>query len=411
MHVEQLKPDRFEEVSRNSTICFNGRSDPEATKKDAAELAVLVSSGEREIWGAIDDETNSLMADMQLVNYRTRICDKWVNMVGIGGVNTLPQYRRSGAIRSLFNETLPHMYERGAVISALYPFSHEFYRKFGYQVICGVDTTTIDTAQLRVFEAPSSVRPIERATDMLAARVVYEQFSQRYNLSVRRHYDNQWKYVMGGDICTDGAHKYLIMRQGEHGEEACAYIKFIPRRDAASDEYTAVAHEAAYLDGDALRRLLSFMAGFDPHYKYLKLSLPTDVELSAICPRPYNISHDFSHSYMVRAINVKALTESLKPAAYAAQLKGGFTMKISDSFIRHNDSGFDVYLDNGRVSCLPKPLLTADIEADIGAFSQIATGALSLEQAAWYGALKLNRHTAVTDALFTRRPIYVQDKF
>ena len=52
---------------------------------------------------------------------------------GIGGVATLPQYRRRGGIRACFREALPDMYGSGYDFSYLYPFSTAYYRKFGYE--------------------------------------------------------------------------------------------------------------------------------------------------------------------------------------------------------------------------------------------------------------------------------------
>ena len=57
-----------------------------------------------------------------------------VKATGVGGVATLPESRGSGGIRKIFEALMPEWYRDGVTFSVLYPFSHEFYRQFGYEL-------------------------------------------------------------------------------------------------------------------------------------------------------------------------------------------------------------------------------------------------------------------------------------
>ena len=79
------------------------------------------------------DEDGKLLSAMMQIPYSVRFGGETVPLIGIGGVVTDPAARGQRAIRHLFEEGLPRLYREGYVFSALYPFSHRFYRKFGYE--------------------------------------------------------------------------------------------------------------------------------------------------------------------------------------------------------------------------------------------------------------------------------------
>ncbi len=79
-----------------------------------------------------DDET--MTSCLSILPFSVCFDGETVKMAGIGGVSSLPQYRRTGGIRGCFEKMLPDLYQEGYVLSMLYPFSTNYYRKFGYEV-------------------------------------------------------------------------------------------------------------------------------------------------------------------------------------------------------------------------------------------------------------------------------------
>ncbi len=101
-------------------------------------------------WAAFDDD-GTMMGSISTYPYQIRFDGKSVGMSGIGFVSTLPGYRRRGAIRGCFEQAFREMKELGQVFSALYPFSVEYYRQFGYEAGAadsGMDRTTVLHSQL-----------------------------------------------------------------------------------------------------------------------------------------------------------------------------------------------------------------------------------------------------------------------
>lgn len=412
MRLEKIGVDRLREVERLSSIAFTYPYNEPAPSAESQQNEDTIHGSER--WGMIDEKTGRLMGGMILLDYQTRIGERWLPLVGIGGVATLPEYRREGVIRKVFTAVLPRMYERGVALSGLYPFSHAFYRKFGYEVFGGQNTATVGLEQLRRFGMPDEVRMIADARDDLAARGIYERFASRYDLAMRRDLDSQWKRVMGGDPYKERVYKYLLLRRAGEELEPCAYIVFTPDE---SEPHTRVAsaREAAYLDGDALRRLLGFMSTFYPHYDKLRITLPGDVNMAAMCADAYDVHSKIATGYMLRAVNARVLLESqplspaLKLAAQAAPL--AFSLALTDELIPRNTGRYLVTLTPEGVRCEQGPLAPADIELSITAFAQLATGALSLRQAAYREDVRINAPCPAAEALFTGRPQYIGDHY
>lgn len=73
-------------------------------------------------YGAFTDD-GEMTAAVFATEYQMKLGDSLVKMAGIGGVSSLPQARKQGGIRSIFNVLLKDQYEKGCVLSYLYPFS------------------------------------------------------------------------------------------------------------------------------------------------------------------------------------------------------------------------------------------------------------------------------------------------
>src|SRR4030042_734844 len=67
--------------------------------------------------------------------YHARVFGAALPMSGISLVETPPEYRNHSNISALFEHILPREYENGQVISTLYPFSFQYYGKYGYGLL------------------------------------------------------------------------------------------------------------------------------------------------------------------------------------------------------------------------------------------------------------------------------------
>ena len=56
------------------------------------------------IWAAFDEESGEMMSTVYVTDYRVQFDGDRYKMGGIGGVASLPQYRRAGGIRACFQK-------------------------------------------------------------------------------------------------------------------------------------------------------------------------------------------------------------------------------------------------------------------------------------------------------------------
>ena len=105
MEENETTPKRLEEIKRNPM-----------TREDKYYL---------ERWAAFDDQ-NNMMGFLIGFPAKVRFDGKEAVCTCIGGVSSLPQYRRKGVIANCFRKHLEDSYKKGYGFSYLYPFSTVF---------------------------------------------------------------------------------------------------------------------------------------------------------------------------------------------------------------------------------------------------------------------------------------------
>ena len=129
MEIRLLKGEERYQARLIATVSFHMRiDDPQIVKAESEQETY-------QHWGAFDED-GTLMAHMINHQFESVLDGTTVRNGGIGAVSTLPEYRMTGAVKEIFRKLLPYAYAKGEVISTLYPFSHAFYRKFGYETVC-----------------------------------------------------------------------------------------------------------------------------------------------------------------------------------------------------------------------------------------------------------------------------------
>ena len=139
-----------------------------------------------ECWGCFADDDEELLGSITVSHFTAGFDGHDVQMGGIGGVSTLPQWRRQQVIRRCFESALADMYERGFVLSALYPFSTNYYRKFGYENNGCVCEWTVPFDALPSAPVEGTVEQLLPGDDLSPLLEIYREFYKDCNLAVRR---------------------------------------------------------------------------------------------------------------------------------------------------------------------------------------------------------------------------------
>lgn len=141
--------------------------------------------------GHFDGEGN-LTACMELPEYRIRYEGGWARMTGIAGVASLPECRFGGAVRQLVQFAFRRMRQSGALFSALYPFSHAFYRQFGFELCQFSPEYEIPAEALAPFRCTAGVRMVQPGAPLDALKAVFSARFSEFNLAIERE-DRRWR--------------------------------------------------------------------------------------------------------------------------------------------------------------------------------------------------------------------------
>ena len=137
------------------------------------------------------------------------------------GVSTLPEYRMEGCIREIFLKLLPHAFANGEVISTLYPFSHAFYRRFGYETVCWKSVYEFAPDVLKSYAFRGNAKLWKQGDSVGDWTGLYNRFASSWNLAICRD-DKRMEDHLKGEYYKDRKFCYLLYE----GNEPVAYLIF-----------------------------------------------------------------------------------------------------------------------------------------------------------------------------------------
>ena len=372
-----------------ATVAFHMRmEDPEKARLES-------ESETKQHWGAFDDE-NTLMAHIINHQFISFLDGKQVRCGGIGAVSTLPEYRATGAVREIFKVLIPHAYGDGEVLSALYPFNHAFYRKFGYETVCWKNIYEFSPGVLQGYRFSGRAILWKTGDPVAPWTELYNRFASRFNLAFSWDEERTAEHLKG-EYYKDRKFCYLLYSD----DQPVASLIF---QDIRHDPAAILEVQQLAWEGRAgFEAVLGFLARFSADYGTVRLFLPRDVELMSLIrsPHAYDIEKTTRQDYMVRVVNAaKALEAIRKPAGCR------FIIRVSDHLVPEN---------NGTWAVTEQSVIPADDPPDLAvseqAFAQLAVGAVSLQEALLREDTVLYGNRETLEQVFVRKPILVEDHF
>lgn len=388
MQVRRLNPEEFLPMQNNMNIAF---------RFDRSETPVDHGSSHLHTYGAFTDEgvlTSSVIGNP----YRCSYWGHTVGMCGVGGVATLPEYRWEGHMRLLIPYVLNAAYERGDVLSSLFPFSHPFYRKFGFEC-CG--TVQFCEAGLHAFQKMpwlGHVKHVLPGEDLSELKRIYAAFQKTHNFLCDRD-DGYWQHRFGKDPYITHHHVYLWYDEQDQPQAYC-----LINHDEEKN-YTVL--DWAYTSPAALRGLFGFFRVLEPSGENIRFKLPMDANPFCLLPEPYDVEVKLKNIGMLRVVNVeKAL--SLYP--WAADIKE-LTVRVEDSDIPQNAHTFRVECGN-ETAVSVDDAAQPDLECSVQALSQLLLGAAELPQLlANRTDIRLRRNDPALLRAFPQNPMFLVENF
>ncbi|MFW9996782.1 MAG: enhanced intracellular survival protein Eis [Candidatus Odinarchaeota archaeon] len=356
------------------------------------------------LYGAFENGT--MMSTTILYPFEIKIRNKWFNMGGIGAVATKPEFRNRGIVRSIFQKLFSDMRESEVPISVLYPFKYSYYEQFGYRLAHEDVVYQFETADIKTKPVDNRyIREVESITDDIKS--VYSQATIQYNHIIKRA-DWWWKTKEEENF------KYVCY---DDRDQPVGYLRMYflkdptPEWDTIKREYysTFVLLECFWLDKSAKQAILNFLWKHRDQRKYVALVQPVDEPFTEMLTEPNHVlGRTVRPRSMARVVNVKALLEALEYPVKDFTV----TLRIYDELCPWNDRTFGLSVNGPQVRVEERTVDKPDLEADIGAFTQLVVGFRTIKELLYLEYVNVDESKVdLFDALFPKCTNFLRDYF
>lgn len=354
-------------------------------------------------WAAFADDNATMLSTMTVIPYRATFDGHDVLMTGIGGVATLPQYRRMGGIRGCFAHALPRMVEDGAVLSYLYPFSTAFYRRFGYELGCAANRWKIALRSVPKQAVGGTWQLLERGAALRSAiEAIDRSWQARYNCMVRCE-DIEYTWIAQANPFADRSYTYVYFRSG--GEPA-GYLTCRPVTDAG--DRTLECTRMAFDGPEGLQGLLALLKTMEADHSHAVMTLPEDIELGGVLPEWSfgDVQCQRAWKGMVRVVNVQRALELARMRG-----EGSLVLELSDAQIPQNSGRYRVRFAPGIPNTVERTQASPDVILGIQDFSRLILGGCDASDIRWLPQVKLLCPPEQAAQVFYRKPMFISQYF
>jgi predicted acetyltransferase len=401
--IRRIHKDEYSLVERIDTIVYNQRHDF-SKEKDGEDKSL--NNPSEWIWAVF--ENGKMMSCLNEIPFLMRFDGQSVNMSGIGGVGSLPEARKGGNIKALFETLIPLAYENGVLFSSLTPFSHVFYRKFGYELSCACNEIRIPTSEFATLKTDGAFYPVFSGDDTSALQAIHHSYIADINHGICRDYwpDNRaWRVFTRDDPYSTGTFLYVWH---DNAGVPRSYIKY-QDQSAADGSHNMSVRELVFTDREALYGALSIVSGLAAQFETFIWLMPTFLDPTDFVKNLWDIKQWIIPHDMTRVVNVKAALESMRrptgEGSYVLEVRG-------DAQISANNGRYLVEY-GPEVTHVTSTTRSPDICCDIPALSQLVTGYRSLENAlrGKQTGVEVYGKRQTLSQVFTPRPQHVTEYF
>lgn len=299
----------------------------------------------------VAEEGGQILSSLQLLPYEAGF---WGGARAdyVAGVATLPAARGRGLVSALLRLALSEMKERGSIISILIPFNFGFYKNYGWEICYELESISGGIGAL----PPYAGGELEMGGLPLAE---YEAFTKGKNGHILRG-EREW-----GEILSEGSLWGMHAATLKDG----GFILY----KLGKDEIDVL--ELGYKGIGELKTLLGFIGAHSAQAGRFKIRCDSGGLLSRL----------LFEKGIERSVFPHAMARVLDVSAVLALLSGGVgkavSLSVRDFLLPQNSGNFTA--KDGRVENFGKgPAM------DIGTFTQLATGFISVDEAAALGLIE-----------------------
>ena len=317
-------------------------------KEKATKLAVLcfhelVSDMER-FFSEIEEfnligtfEGDSLLATVGTYDFQIFIRNQLLDCAGVAYVMTDPVYRRKGKVKELMNKILLDSKAKGYPVSALWPFEHDFYRKFGFEKFEKTTTFKFKPGQIKSDFKLKDNYQVEEVTNTKDYQPLI-QIATKAQKKWNRVISKTAAWMVRGPL--QNFKMYLFKRDNDPVAYICINFKKVGEWD-----YDMKIMDMAFIDTDAKHSLFAFIRNFSADITKVHLNLPYTEEVESYLDSVLEDCKFNQWPAMLRILDIKKSFESL---AYPTNLKKNLLFYVEDPLIKENSGVWQLAIENGK---------------------------------------------------------------
>jgi predicted acetyltransferase len=397
MEIRKIKPE--ENVAADLLRRMVFLNEETEDYKERLKNPLEHSEGYEEIWAVFDG--GKMCSVTGVLDLNVRFDGHTVPMGGAAGIATPAEMRGRGYVRKAFEAILPAMREEGKVFSFLYPFSFDFYRKFGYELCYTPNRVTVPMDLFGEYPIPKRVEQIFPGGDISGLLAVYEAFIADKNLPLVRDAGTMRERA---DHDPYTARHYAYLHRDADGRPG-AYI-LCGFKDGDAGKLLNV-REMAWTAPEGLRAMFGLIGALAPEFDALQWDAPDGVNLPALLGDGFEVKATRPAYGMNRIVNVRRALELLK----TPEQPGRVTLGVTDGNLPDNTGVYAVEWENGAVTSVKQGSGIADLETDIQTLAQLVTGFLTPAEALLKRGVTINGNEKALNALFTHKDLYIAEYF
>jgi predicted acetyltransferase len=343
-------------------------------------------------------DEGGMQARLNIIHYQVHLgADVVVPMGGIGGVACLPASRGKGYVGALLTVTLERMRDLGMAISSLYPFSWDFYHRYGWEWVGLTRNYSVPTRVLKPSAETEKVRASTPA-DRAKIEACYTEFAKRYRGMLARE-EKRWN-----DILKDTDENFTFTFLYEHDGKPEAYLSY---HGGTGDE--THLNEFIALTPRARRAMLGLLRRHEMQTRKFTWHSPGDDTLY------HQLCHDDVETKLFpttqgRIVDVQRALGAWKTTSEAPQ--GGVNIKVADEHAPWNAGVWRVEIEAGQAT-VKRTDAPPNVSLSIQALSQAYYGTPTVAEIRDAEHIEVHDESgyATFRALFDGPPMWTCDGF
>lgn len=333
MRVRPYQADDDADLYRLNRLAFGGSREPSGP--DAYWSAQPGWSG------LVAEHDGGLVGSIKVREYRQFFGGVAVPMGGVANVAVHPHARGLGVASAMLDAVLPHMRERGQVISALYPSVPALYRGRGWEQTGDYQRATLSPELLALLPKPASRPRLRRAAeeDLPALHDAYLGVASTVDGMLDRATESfQPEQILELDVADivpgpDGSVLGYLAAERPDGAKLVCHDLIARDRDTALGLLANLGRWTGILTEISLRIV-------DPAWWQLLVNLPVVHEVN-------------NHPWMLRVVDLPAAVDARGWPAAEHLTSFAVDLDITDEHAPWQAGRHRLVVDGGKVTCEP----------------------------------------------------------